>query len=196
MIVVLDYGINNLRSVEKAIRYLGFSCSIQDNLKRATRLIIPGVGAFGKAMERLRPVAEEISEFAASGAPILGICLGQQLLFESSEEFGSHPGLGLIPGHAVYLNCSPELKVPHIGWSTVRFCDGAVLGRGLPAMPSAYFVHSLHTVCNDADDIAATTEYGITFASSVERGNVLGTQFHPEKSGDVGLQILRNFLEW
>jgi imidazole glycerol-phosphate synthase subunit HisH len=195
LIVVLDYGINNLRSVEKAVQFLGFDCRVQKNLQGATKLIIPGVGAFGKAMEALAPVADEIRGFAAEGRPVMGICLGQQLLFESSEEFGDHRGLGLVPGQVRFLPADAGLKVPHMGWSPVSFKEGRALGNGVHEGDRVFFVHSLYTECLNPDDIAATTHYGVEFASAIQRGNVWGTQFHPEKSGDVGLRILRNFLE-
>jgi len=195
LIVVLDYGINNLRSVQKAIEFLGFDCRVQYNLEGATKLIIPGVGAFGKAMEQIAPMADEIRAFAAAGNPVMGICLGQQLLFDVSEEFGEHKGLGLVPGRVKYLPGDAGLKVPHMGWSPVKFSSDSELGHGVQAGDRVFFVHSLYTECSDAKDIAATTAYGVEFPSAIQRGNVWGTQFHPEKSGDVGLRILRNFLE-
>lgn len=195
MTVVLDYGINNLRSVEKAIQFLGFECQVQKNLEGATKLIIPGVGAFGKAMEALSSIAEDIRDFAKDGAPVMGICLGQQLLFESSEEFGEHKGLGLVKGKVKFLPSDAGLKVPHMGWSPVRFKPGKELGQGVRTDDRVFFVHSLYTECFNPDDIAATTQYGVEFPSAIQCGNVWGTQFHPEKSGDVGLGILRNFLE-
>lgn len=195
MIVVLDYGINNLRSVEKAIQFLGFECRVQKNLDGASKLIIPGVGAFGKAMEQLQPLRNQIREFASSGKPVFGICLGQQLLFESSEEFGDHEGLGLIPGKVKYLPKDLGLKVPHMGWSPVHFRSQSGLGSGVTNQDRVFFVHSLYTDCTEPEHIAATTNYGVEFPSAVQNGNVWGTQFHPEKSGDVGLRILRNFLE-
>jgi imidazole glycerol-phosphate synthase subunit HisH len=195
LIVVLDYGINNLRSVQKAIEFLGFECRVQANLAGATKLIIPGVGAFGKAMEQVLPIADEIRAFAATGNPVMGICLGQQLLFDVSEEFGEHKGLGLVPGRVKYLPANAGLKVPHMGWSPVKFSSDSALGQGIEPTDRVFFVHSLYTECSDTKDIAATTTYGVEFPSAIQRGNVWGTQFHPEKSGDVGLRILRNFLE-
>lgn len=195
MIVVLDYGINNLRSVEKAIQFLGFECRVQENLGGASKVIIPGVGAFSKAMERLEPLRNEICAFANSGQPLLGICLGQQLLFDRSDEFGDTAGLGLIPGQVRYLPPAAGLKIPHMGWSEVTFKPQSLLGKHIATGDRVYFVHSLYTECADPNDVAATTTYGIQFASAVQRGNIWGTQFHPEKSGAVGLQILRNFLE-
>jgi len=192
--VILDYGMGNLRSVEKAIAFLGHSSVIQPDLKGATRLIIPGVGAFGAAMERLLPLKPDIQRAAKDGLPILGICLGQQLLFETSEELGSHAGLELIAGTVKYLPKDQGLKVPQIGWNSVKFRADSLLGKGVDENQQVYFVHSLYTDCSDSGDVAATTEYGITFASAVERGNIWATQFHPEKSGEVGLGMLRNFL--
>ncbi len=193
MIVILDYGMGNLRSVERAVVHLGFECSVQSNLQGATRLIIPGVGAFGAAMECIAPLAGEIQAFARMGQPLMGICLGQQLLFESSEELGEHQGLGLIAGRVKYFPKDLGLKVPHVGWNSVRWQQ-----EGFPADEETqyYFVHSLYTECVDKNDIAGTTVYGIEFASAVRRENIFGTQFHPEKSGDAGLSLLRSFLEW
>jgi glutamine amidotransferase len=195
MLVILDYGMGNLRSVEKAVEFLGFQCAIQPNLAGATKLIIPGVGAFGAAMARLSPLAGEIRAFARSGAPLLGICLGQQLLFERSEEHGEHQGLGLVAGTVRYLIPYKGLKVPQIGWNEARFKPESKLGKGVCPDDQVYFVHSLVTDCTEPEDVAAVTSYGTDFASAVEHGNIWGAQFHPEKSGDVGLRILRNFLE-
>ena len=195
MIVILDYGMGNLRSVEKAVGSLGFNCRVQSDLQDATKLIIPGVGAFGAAMERLSPLREEIRAFATGGAPLLGICLGEQLLLESSEELGECEGLGLIGGRVRYLPQVGSLKVPQIGWNEAAFRLGSRLGAGVKAGDQLYFVHSLYTDCADREDVAASTSYGIEFASAIERGNIWGTQFHPEKSGDVGLRILNNFLQ-
>lgn len=186
----------NLGSVARAVRHLGFECSVQPDLHGATRLIIPGVGAFGAAMERIAPLSGEVRAFAASGRPLLGICLGQQVLFETSEEHGSHRGLGLVPGRVMYFPRNSSLKVPHIGWNELAWTRQDGLAQGALQGEQTYFVHSLVTECEDPADVAATTDYGIRFASAVMRGNVWGTQFHPEKSGDVGLRILRNFLTW
>lgn len=187
----------NLRSVERAVAHLGFAASIQSDLSGATRLIIPGVGAFAAAMERLAPLANEIRSLAADGVPLLGICLGQQLLFETSEEGGRESGgLGLLAGRVSYFPGDLGVKVPHVGWNSLRFRTGSRLGIGFPEGGQVYFVHSLVTVCDDPTDIAATCVHGIEFAAAVERGNVWGAQFHPEKSGDLGLGLLRNFLEF
>lgn len=194
MIVVLDYGMGNLRSVEKAVAHLGFECSVQPTLAGASKLILPGVGAFGAAMRRLSPLVEEIRAFAKSGRPMLGICLGQQLLFDSSEEMGMTEGLGLVRGRVRYFPGSLGLKIPHIGWNELSFSTSAGLGQGSRAGDQVYFVHSLYTECDDAGDVVAECTYGVPFAAAVQSGNVWGTQFHPEKSGAVGLRILGNFL--
>lgn len=195
MTTVLDYGMGNLRSVEKAIQALGHSCVVSPTLEGASKLIIPGVGAFGAAMEHLAPLKDEIRAFAASGRPVLGICLGQQLLFESSEELGEFEGLGLIPGRVRYFPPDMGLKVPHMGWSPVTYKREAGLCAGGKDGDQVYFVHSLYTDCADPNDIAATATYGLEFAAIVQRGNVWGAQFHPEKSSAVGLRMLSKFLE-
>jgi glutamine amidotransferase len=194
LIVVLDYGINNLRSVVKAVEYLGFDCRSQTDLRGATKLLIPGVGAFAKAMTHLAPLKNEIRAFAEAGGPLLGICLGQQLLFETSEEFEDCEGLGLIPGRVKYLPANSGLKVPHMGWSTVSRVPAAGLFTGLAPTDRFYFVHSLYTECADSNHVAATCRYGVDFPAAVQSKNVYGVQFHPEKSGETGLALLRNFL--
>lgn len=195
MITILDYGMGNLRSVEKALESLEAECRITDSLTGCEKLIIPGVGAFGAAMERIAPLADEIRAFAAGGGPVMGICLGQQLLFESSEELGEHVGLGLIPGRVRYLPRDLGLKVPHMGWSplTIRRAEGPA--TVVQAGEQVYFVHSLYTDCADPNDTVAEAEYGVRFPAMVQRNNVWGAQFHPEKSGEVGLRILRSFIE-
>lgn len=185
----------NLRSVEKAIEFLGYRCAVSQSLAGAAKLIIPGVGAFGAAMERLSPLKKEILTFAESGQPLLGICLGQQLLFESSEEMGQYAGLGLIAGRVRYLPSNVGLKVPHIGWSPLHYRISTGLARDGKEAEQVFFVHSLYTECSDEADIAATATYGLEFAAAVQKVNVWGTQFHPEKSSAVGLRILKNFLE-
>ena len=195
MTVVLDYGMGNLRSVQKAVEFLGHECNIQTDLSGATRVIIPGVGAFGAAMERIAPLAGEIAAFVRSGRPLLGICLGQQLLFERSEEHGGCEGLGILSGTVRYLQKGEGCKVPNIGWSAISPRQGSLLLKGTSENEQVYFVHSLYTDCTDENDVAATAEHSAPFPAAVERGNVWATQFHPEKSGAVGLNILRNFLE-
>ena len=194
MISILDYGMGNLRSVQKAFEYLGEEVEIVTSLSRVSRLVIPGVGAFGAAMERLSGFKRDIQSFAAGGQPVLGICLGQQLLFETSEEHGSHAGLEIIGGSVKYFSRDLNLKVPHIGWSSIQ-CLSAKMGRGLEGASEVYFVHSLYTECSNPSDIAIESVYGIKFAAAIERNNVWGMQFHPEKSSQVGLQLLKNWSE-
>jgi glutamine amidotransferase len=185
----------NLRSVEKAIEAVGSQCRIQQNLEGADKLIIPGVGAFGAAMERIEPLRNEIRSFAGSGRPLLGICLGQQLLFEQSEEHGTHRGLEIVPGRVAYFPKDLGLKVPHMGWSALSYTRSSGLAEGGVEGEQVYFVHSLHTICDDPNDVAATCHYGFDFVAAIQRGNVWGAQFHPEKSSSVGLRMLRNFVE-
>lgn len=195
MTVLLDYGMGNLRSVQKAVEFLGYPIRVQTDLAGATKLIIPGVGAFGAAMERLRPLRDEIRAYAAQGSPLLGICLGQQLLFETSEEIGEHEGLGLLGGHVRYFRPVPGLKVPHMGWNALDWAEHEALGYGMVNGGQVYFVHSLVTDCAEPTDVSAWCAYGERFAAAVRRKNVWGTQFHPEKSGAIGLSILENFLK-
>lgn len=195
--VILDYGMGNLRSVEKAVEALGGPVRVATEIGDAERLILPGVGAFGAAMRRLGRLRDEIRAFAETGKPLMGICLGQQLLFESSEEFGDHEGLGLLPGRVRYLpangSAGENRKIPLIGWCRVQVRD-PVLGAGIESDDEFYFVHSLYTDAADPNDVALTATYGVTFPAAVRRGNVWGAQFHPEKSGPVGLRLLSNFL--
>ncbi len=195
MTVILDYGMGNLRSVQKAVEHLGFECRIQPNLDGATKLIIPGVGAFGAAMQRLAPIANDVRSLARSGVPILGLCLGQQLLFESSEEHGDHRGIGILRGSVRYLQPSARNKVPNIGWCRLEPKQGSRLFDGVTPDSQFYFVHSLYTECADSGDVAAMADHTLSFAAAVEHENVWATQFHPEKSGEAGLRVLRNFLE-
>lgn len=194
MIVILDYGMGNIRSVSRALTRLNAEHVVQETLEGADKLIIPGVGAFGAAMVRLEPLREKILAFAAEGNPLLGICLGQQLLFDRSEEMGEHIGFGLIPGAVHYLSPDAGVKVPHMGWSPIEPVGGHPVAEGVKAGDQVYFVHSLITECEDHADVAAWAEYGSRFAAMVQRGSVWGTQFHPEKSGDIGLRILENFI--
>ncbi|MEM1027200.1 MAG: imidazole glycerol phosphate synthase subunit HisH [Planctomycetota bacterium] len=211
MIRILDYGMGNLRSVQKALQHVGHDAEIVGDagaVRGADRLILPGVGNFADGMRQLaqRGLIEPIQEFAASGRPMLGVCLGMQLMFDASTEDAppEEPivGLGLIAGQVVRFDEDqgpehPRLKVPHMGWNTIDFTDaGKALGRGLPANTHMYFVHGYYCRPDDDADIAATTQYGSTFCSAVHRGNLWATQFHPEKSQAVGLQLLDNFARW
>jgi imidazole glycerol-phosphate synthase subunit HisH len=194
MISILDYGMGNLRSVEKAFQFIGEKVEIVSTLSSVQRLVIPGVGAFGAAMERLAPLKSDIQSFANSGNPILGICLGQQLLFEASEEHGHHIGLELLPGKVKYFSAGLQLKVPHIGWAPLKF-RSKEMSVELYDGDEVYFVHSLVTECSDKSDIAIITTYGEEFEAAVQRRNIWGMQFHPEKSSHVGLQLLRNWCQ-
>jgi glutamine amidotransferase len=195
-ILILDYGMGNLRSVEKALEHVGARATISadpEQVRAADGLILPGVGAFPRAMERVRAdgLDELIAERAGSGTPILGICLGLQLLFERSEELGGATGLGLLPGEVVGLD-APGLKVPHIGWEPVRWERESRLVEGIPSGTPFYLVHSFAPRAAAADTLG-TAEYGTRFACAAERDNVFGVQFHPEKSSAAGLRLLANF---
>jgi glutamine amidotransferase len=203
MIAILDYGLGNLRSVQKALERVGATAVVTCDhaaLDAAQGLILPGVGAFGDAMSNLqaRRLVEPIRRHAAQGKPLLGICLGMQLLFDSSEEMGQHRGLGLLPGRVVRFP-EGDLRVPHIGWNELQVPGGArdrekgTLLAGIAAGSYAYFVHSFYVVPDEPTDILATTEYGLAFASVVGRGMLFGAQFHPEKSQEVGLRLLASF---
>ena len=193
-VAILDYGLNNLKSIVNAVARLGHEVEVQRTFTPRDALIIPGVGAFGAAMRELAPNVSEIRRYATGGGRVLGICLGQQLLFESSEEHGSDAeGLGLIPGRVCYLPASAGLKVPHMGWTKTRW-SGAAPGDLSGREGFVYFVHSLHCVSNDPAAIIATAPYGVPVAAAVRRENVLGTQFHPEKSGEEGMIVLRELL--
>ena len=197
MIAIIDYGAGNLRSVELAFRRIGVQARATgdgEEIRAASGAVLPGVGAFADAMGALekRGLVPVIRDYAASGRPLLGICLGMQALLDGSEEGPGVPGLGLIPGRAARL---PErgLKIPHIGWNSLRAAKQSPLLAGLPEEPYAYFVHSYACWAERPEDVLAVTEYGVPFHSAVRRGNVMGVQFHPEKSGRHGEQMLRNF---
>ena len=195
-ICILDYGMGNLRSVEKALEHVGANASIASDaasVRAADGLILPGVGAFPKAMAgvRERGLDELIAERRDAGTPILGICLGLQLLFDSTTELGGAEGLGLLPGGVAELD-APGLKVPHIGWSPVRWERESRLTEGIDSGTPFYLVHSFAPHPEPAD-LLGTAEYGARFACAAERGNVFGVQFHPEKSSAAGLRLLSNF---
>ncbi len=197
MIAIIDYGMGNLHSVEKALQKVGAQTAIvaePEGIKEAEALILPGVGAFGKGMENLhqRGFPQVVREWVAAGKPLLGICLGLQLLFEESEEMGIHEGLGLLPGRV--MRFQGPLKVPHIGWNQIHPVQPSPILEGITDGSYAYFVHSYYAQPADPTVVLATTDYGVEFASVVGKGNVFGLQFHPEKSQAVGLRILRNFV--
>lgn len=185
----------NLRSVEKACEFLGYSVSIQSDLKGATKVILPGVGAFGVAMDHLAPMRFELRKWADDGLPLMGICLGQQLLFEWSEEFGRHEGLGILEGGVRAIPAWLGLKVPHMGWTPVEATKDSPMFEGIADRSPMYFVHSLYTECAHESNVCGVSEYGIKFAAAIQVGAVWATQFHPEKSGSAGLRILENFLK-
>lgn len=201
MIAIVDYNMGNLASVKNAFAKLGKETVVESDptkFKDYDKLILPGVGAFGDAMEHLkeRNMVDAIKEFAASGKYVLGICLGMQLLFESSEEFGHHEGLGLIKGKVVAFDeskFSEPLKVPHMGWNRM-FTTQHPLFKNLDEAHYLYFVHTYHAVCTNKEDIIGTTNYGYDFASAVAHDNIMGIQPHPEKSHKNGLAILENFI--
>lgn len=199
MIAIIDYGMGNLYSVEKAFAQMGAEAVITgsgDVILQADKVILPGVGAFGDCMSNLREykLVPVIKEAVASGKPFLGICLGLQLLFEGSEEDPGVAGLGILPGLVKKIK-APGLKVPHMGWNSLELKNRSPLFSGLTASSYVYFVHSYHAVPGDASLITAVTGYGEAVTAAVGRGNLQAVQFHPEKSGTVGLKILQNFKE-
>ena len=201
MIAIIDYDAGNIKSVEKAVIKLGYDCVItrdKEVLKKADKLILPGVGAFGDAMGRLNEygLTDVITPPPVDeGKPLLGICLGLQLLFESSEENPGVEGLGLLKGKIVRLPEGDDRKIPHMGWNSLEFPKKSLLFKRVVKGSYVYFVHSYYLKAEDEKIVAATTEYGATIHAAVEWGNIYATQFHPEKSSSVGLRILRNFLE-
>jgi len=198
MIAIIDYGMGNLRSVQKALEAVGSGATVTsdpDRVHRATKVILPGVGAFADAIAELRRtgLGEAFSEAVRAGKPCLGVCLGLQLLFDVSEEDGEHRGLGLLPGRIVRFDPEPGLKIPHMGWNTLRVRKPAPLLDGLGPDPSVYFVHSYYARPDDPDDVAAEADYPGPFAAMVWRDNLMAAQFHPEKSQAVGLAMYANF---
>jgi glutamine amidotransferase len=200
MLAVIDYGAGNLRSVLHALNHLG----IQDvrlvhqpeDLRGADKIILPGVGAFGAGMQKLHEqnLVQPVRDAVAQGIPYLGICLGMQFLFEQSDEMGIHQGLGILPGTVTRFPAFEDLKVPHMGWNQLNVQKEAPLAAGIESGSYAYFVHSYYCQPADPSDILLSVDYGIAFTAGVARGNIYGVQFHPEKSQQVGLQLLRNFL--
>ena len=200
MIAIIDYDAGNIKSVEKAMLSLGESIVITrdaDTILSADGVILPGVGAFGDAMEKLNTygLVEVIHKCVEQGTPFLGICLGLQLLFESSEESPGVEGLHILDGKILRIPDAQGLKIPHIGWNDLSFPNKGRLFQGLPENSYVYFVHSYYLKATDPGIVTATTEYGTHIHASVEKDNVYACQFHPEKSSEVGLQILKNFIE-
>ena len=199
MVAVIDYDAGNIKSVEKAMMALGENVAVtreREEILAADHVILPGVGAFGDAMEKLHKyhLVEVIRETVDRGTPFLGICLGLQLLFESSEESAGVDGLGILCGKIVRLPENQGLKIPHIGWNSLQFPNKGRLFEGVPEQSYVYFVHSYYLQATEPEIVTAATEYAATIHASVEKGNVFACQFHPEKSSDVGMRILRNFL--
>ena len=199
MTAIIDYDAGNIKSVEKALLALGEETIITRDPKvllEADHVILPGVGSFGDAMDKLchYGLVETIKQIVQKGTPFLGICLGLQLLFESSEETPGVAGLGILEGKIVRIPEGPGLKIPHMGWNSLNVREGASLFKGLEKEPYVYFVHSYYLQAKDPKIVAATAEYGVTIHASVEKENVFACQFHPEKSSKTGLAILKNFL--
>ena len=199
MTAIIDYDAGNIKSVEKAFLSMGEEAVItrdREVILGADRVILPGVGSFGDAMEELHAygLVEVIHEVVRRGKPFLGICLGLQLLFERSDESDGVPGLGLLPGEILKIPDTPGLKIPHIGWNSLRFPNRGRLFEGIQEDAYVYFVHSYYLKAADEGIVTATTEYGTLIHASVEKDNIFACQFHPEKSSEVGLQILKNFI--
>ncbi len=200
MIAIIDYDAGNLKSVEKALIKVGAEPVVTRDasvILQADKVILPGVGAFGEAMEKLESfgLVDTIYKVVEKGTPLLGICLGLQLMFEYSEEKEGCKGLSLLKGGVKRIPDAPGLKVPHMGWNSLTVKENAKLFKNLPEDPYVYFVHSYYLQAEEPEIVAATTEYGVTIHASVEKDNVFACQFHPEKSGEVGLAILKNFVE-
>jgi imidazole glycerol-phosphate synthase subunit HisH len=198
MIAIIDYGMGNLRSVQKAVEAVDHRAEVTSNphsLRLASHVILPGVGAFADAMAELRRtgLGDAFIEAVRAGKPCLGVCLGLQLLFDISSEDGEHTGLGLLPGNVIRFAPRPGLKIPHMGWNTLRACRPVPLLKDLEPEPSVYFVHSYFAVPDRDDDIAAVADYPKPFAAIVWRDNLMACQFHPEKSQLVGLTMYANF---
>lgn len=203
-LVIIDYGMGNLRSAQKGFEKVGFAAKVSADpadIARADKVVLPGVGAFRDCMTNLQEggFVEPLLAHVAAGKPMLGICVGLQLLFSESEEFGRHQGLGIIPGRVVRFPAGmreggEELKVPHMGWNSLSFTREAPLFKGIEAGSYVYFVHSYYGVPDDTAVVTAESTYGdVTFCAALRKDNVMATQFHPEKSQQVGLQILQNF---
>lgn len=198
MIAIIDYDAGNLKSVEKALQFLGEEAVVTRNhdlILEADKVILPGVGAFGDAMEKLRRfgLVDTIYKVVEKNTPFLGICLGLQLMFRSSDESPGVKGLGILEGDIVSIPKKEGYKIPHMGWNSIDMAPGAKLFMGLAKQPYVYFVHSYYLKADKEEDVAATTEYTTHIHAAVEHGNIFACQFHPEKSGEAGLQILKNF---
>ena len=202
MIAIIDYGVGNLFSLSHSLTHIGAEAIVTgdaETIRRADKVILPGVGAFGDAAKKLRETGLDavVKDVAAAGTPVMGICLGMQLLLDVSYEFGTHAGLGLIPGEVrpIAEVIPADYKIPHIGWNRLDIARPHPIFKRVKAGDCVYFVHSFYGAkCGDS--VIATAEYGANLTAAVAKGNVCGCQFHPEKSGEVGLGILRSFVEW
>ena len=200
MIAIVDYDAGNIKSVEKALQFLGqepVETRDKETLLQAEKVIVPGVGAFGDAMGKMHQygLVEVLREIAAKGTPLLGICLGLQLFFESSEETPGVEGLGLLPGKIVRIPDKEGFKIPHMGWNSIQINPASRLLKGIEEGAYVYFVHSYYLQAENETDVAATTDYVVNIHAAAEHENIFATQFHPEKSGEIGLRILKNFIE-
>lgn len=200
MIAIIDYDAGNIRSVEKALQFLGQEVKItrdREKILGADKVVLPGVGSFGDAMGKLHQygLVEVIRQVAEKKTPFLGICLGLQLLFERSDESPGVEGLGILKGEILRIPEGEGRKIPHMGWNSLELRNQGRLFAGLSGEPYVYFVHSYYLKARDEQIVKATTEYGVTIHASVEQDNIFACQFHPEKSSDTGLQILKNFVE-
>lgn len=200
MIAIVDYDAGNIKSVEKALQFLGQEPVVtrdKETLLQAEKVIVPGVGAFGDAMGKMHQygLVEVLREIAAKGTPLLGICLGLQLFFESSEETPGVEGLGLLPGKIVRIPDKEGFKIPHMGWNFIQINPASRLLKGIEEGAYVYFVHSYYLQAENETDVAATTDYVVNIHAAAEHENIFATQFHPEKSGEIGLRILKNFIE-
>lgn len=199
MIAIIDYDAGNVKSVEKALQFLGEEVIItrdKEQILSADKVVLPGVGAFGDAMEKLHGygLVDVIKEVVAKKTPFIGICLGLQLLFDSSEESPGVSGLGILPGKIVRIPEKDKLKVPHIGWNSLTYPNKGRLYQGIEEDSYVYFVHSYYLQAEDPSIVVAQTQYGVDIQASVEKDNVFACQFHPEKSSSVGMTILKNFI--
>lgn len=200
MISIIDYGAGNLHSVQNALSFLGIEGVITDDPEKilgSDKIILPGVGAFGNAMEALNStgLTDVIKKAVEIDKPILGICLGMQLFFEESEEAPGVEGLGILKGRFVKIPKNPGIKIPHMGWNSLEISGSSRILKDIGDEPYVYFVHSYYLEPKDSTVVSAYTEYGKKIAVAAESGNIFATQFHPEKSGDTGLKILKNFIE-
>lgn len=200
MIAIVDYDAGNIKSVEKALQFLGQEPVVtrdKETLLQAEKVIVPGVGAFGDAMGKMHQygLVEVLREIADKGTPLLGICLGLQLFFESSEETPGVEGLGLLPGKIVRIPDKEGFKIPHMGWNSIQINPASRLLKGIEEGAYVYFVHSYYLQAENEADVAATTDYVVNIHAAAEHENIFATQFHPEKSGEIGLRILKNFIE-